>query len=40
MILWLLKKFCVKTTVIIKDNIFDLYPEYKESYFNNKEEQA
>lgn len=25
---------CTKTTVIIKDDIFELYPEYKDSYFN------
>lgn len=25
---------CTKTKVVIKDSIFDLYPEYKESYYN------
>lgn len=25
---------CTKTTVVIKDDIFELYPEYKESYYN------
>lgn len=27
---------CTKTTVVIKDDIFELYPEYKESYYNQQ----
>lgn len=30
-------KRCTKTKVVINEDIFELYPEYKESYFNTQD---